>query len=467
MNRFLASFLCAILISPAAFAKCVDGKPRCLFISIQQNDYDSVAENLKKGVSLNATANKKTVFEFALNNVNRSRSGRIFNLLQKYGMNIHAPLSGGESSVTYAINVLNDTDLADFLLKRGINIDLKDANGRTALTRAVLSGQEQRERIIDYLIENNADTNVKTASGEPLFAEVWLKRKDHNLALKLLNKTETLSGKMTKNGDFYLLKAMENGDDDILNRLIQLGATANDRNSKGQTPLMVAVEKKKFKIFSKLLDMNADPSVRDKSGKSVLMYLIESGNISAIDKILSSRPDFDINERTKNGETPLMFAVKSGNARLVKRFLDRGAKVNLTDNEGQSAFMIALNSGNKQIIDLFLSGKEPVNQTNRNGQSVLMLAAKGEDTVFFEKMLKNNPDLKKRDANGRSVLWYAAQGKNFKVVMEKLKLLQTYGADLSRKVDDRLYVTDIIRSHSAIGDPEYWTLLKEIHNGGL
>lgn len=492
MKRFLTSFTCAFLITSAAFAdcnqKCDNGTAFCLFTSIQCNNYDSVLENLKRGASLEAKAKRKTVFEWALNNVNNTRSGRIFNLLHKRGMNIHVPLSGGESSITYAINVLNDTDLADFLLKRGIDIDLKDADGRTALRRVVLDEDtdlakrfmeyknnkgamrktlNEKQRQIDYLLEKGADISVKAASGEPLFAEVWLKRKDPELALKLLNKTETLSEKTMKNGDFLLLKAIENGNDDILNRLTELGATVNDKNSKGQTPLMVAAAKKASKTVSKLLDMKADPTAKDKNGKSVLMYLIESGNLSAIDKILSSRPDFDINKRTKNGETLLMLAVKSGNAKLVKRFLDRGAKVNLADNNGQTAFMIALDSGKKPIIDLFLSGKEPVNSTNKYGQSTLMLFAKGDDLQSFEKMLKNNPDLKKRDANGHSVVWYAAQGKDFSTVMKKLNLLQTYGADLSQKVDNDLYVTDIIRSRSSIADPEYWTLLKKIHNGGL
>lgn len=465
MRRMVFLFFCAFLFPSAVSAGCADGTPLCLFTAIQQNDYASVAENLKKGVSLTAKANKKTVFEFALNNVNRSRNGRIFNLLHKHGMDIRAPLSGGECAMTYAVNVLNDTDLADFLLKRGIDVDSRDAKGRTALMRAVLPGQKERGRIIDYLIGNNADAAVRTGSGDPLFADVWLKRKEPEIALKLLEKTESLPKKTLKNGDFLLLKAIENGDDAILERLTELGASPDDRNSKKQTPLMIAAAKKDPQTVSKLMELGADPFAKDKNGKSALMYLIENGDVSRVAKILSDRPDYNVNERTKSGETPLMFAVRSGKERMVRLFLDRGAKVNLTDDDGRTAFMIALDLGKKSVVDLFLSGREPVDMTDKNGQSALMLFAKGDDLPSFEKMLKNKPDLKRRDAQGRSVLWYAARGDDFKTVLKKVRLLEKYGADLSEKADRHLYVTDIIRSPSAIADAEYWTLLKKVYNG--
>ena len=87
--------------------------------------------------------------------------------------------------------------------------------------------------------------------------------------------------------------AIQNGDTEIVKRLIEEGTNVNDTGDKGmddtlanKTPLIVACEKGFTEIVSLLVDKGADVNVKDKWKRSALMFACQKGYIKIVSILL-------------------------------------------------------------------------------------------------------------------------------------------------------------------------------------
>jgi serine/threonine protein kinase len=135
------------------------------------------------------------------------------------------------------------------LLNKGVDINMKDGLGRTALIAAAADG---RTEIMKILIDRGADMNIKGPVGMTALT-----------AAATLGRTEAVR------------------------ILLERGADVNVRNESNQTALIAAAEKGHADIVKMLLTAGSDPNVKDKSGKSALMYA-EQEQHSEIVEILKS-----------------------------------------------------------------------------------------------------------------------------------------------------------------------------------
>ncbi len=197
--------------------------------------------------------------------------------------------------------------------------------------------------------KDTADVVVQEAEPEEAsetFTEATLSRKitdavDSGVVsrvLKLIEQGEPLDGK-DRAGQTMLLKAAWNGDEEMLDALLALGANVNLSSNDGRTPLFSATVSGNLRLVEKLVELGASVNTKTKRGKTPLMvsawsnypdialYLLEQG----------AQPDLI----DANGRNALFYALWDRNIDVVRTLIQYGARLDQVDTEGHSAVDIA------------------------------------------------------------------------------------------------------------------------------
>src|SRR5262249_114497 len=147
----------------------------------------------------------------------------------------------------------------------------------------------------------------------------------------------------------------------------------------GETALMHAVDRGEIEVVDALLQAGADPIVRDRKGETALMHALAKPVADAARLLVRAKVG-DINAQNENGETLLMRVVNPGDPELVRMLLDRGADVSRTDVLGNTPAVIAYEKDQKEIQDLLQhAGRARVAQPVLNAW--LRAAVKKNDQV--------------------------------------------------------------------------------------
>jgi hypothetical protein len=88
----------------------------------------------------------------------------IVNLLLDRGANINQQDVDGWTPLMYSLGMYDQTEIAEELVRRGADVNLKAENGDTALIRAV-SSQQGLTKMIELLLLKGADPNVRDRLG--------------------------------------------------------------------------------------------------------------------------------------------------------------------------------------------------------------------------------------------------------------------------------------------------------------
>lgn len=209
----------------------------------------------------------------------------------KKGMNINVQNEDGETALMSACS-FNNIENIKFLLKNGSNVQMKDNKGKTALFHACRAGYG---RIVGFKIDNyipsinllldaGSDINEQDTSGKTvLMFSTYSGYAD--LVEFIINKNPKINIQ-TNNGEsaLILLLGSNHGSNEekqkILKLLIKSGADVNLADNNSKTPLMYAVDTYNYNgLVEPLLEKGADPNAKDNKGKSVLSYAKNSKSI--------------------------------------------------------------------------------------------------------------------------------------------------------------------------------------------
>ena len=151
-----------------------------------------------------------------------------------------------------------------------------------------------------------------------------------------------------------LLKAVSAGRARQVRLLLDLGASIDEQDDCGQTPLIKAVllenDRTRDKILKLLLKRGAQVSQADVVGRNALMLACLNGDNNDVKLLIEyADVDLDYNKVDINGQTGLFHAVTSGNAATVKLIisvlLKYGLSSDVTDYNGTSPLMQAQRLG--------------------------------------------------------------------------------------------------------------------------
>lgn len=152
-------------------------------------------------------------------------------------------------------------------------------------------------------------------------------------------------------GRTALHQAVELGDEDTINTLLELGADINVRNyGIGSRPLHSAVKNNNETVVRLLIERGATiDDVRDRI--SPLTVATECGHLEIVRILLDAGADANI--RRLVNRAPLHTAVLRGNWEITKLLVEKGANVMARDFAGESAIEMAKRLGHT-YMEMFL-----------------------------------------------------------------------------------------------------------------
>ncbi|XP_055954649.1 serine/threonine-protein phosphatase 6 regulatory ankyrin repeat subunit C-like [Patella vulgata] len=318
----------------------------------------------------------------------------------------------------YSANYQDKTKVINTLLQNGMNVNLSDVDGQTALFIAVGNGDAS---ITVQLLKAGADVNHCNTRGET------------PMMFALIN-TCSLYKKV------------------MVDVLLKAGAELKPRDRLGRNAIFLATlldGSQELDILLKYSNLRGEAesivNATDKDGKTSLMVAAERGPKDMVEKLL--RVGCNINLQDHRGKTALMYAVDNQDETILSLLLQNGADYNICDNNGQTALMVAVENHKKIHCEYLLKAGADVNLRDNNGKTVLMAAARICNRSILECLLNAGADVDETDIDGRSAIHYIMVGDSY------CHYPIMVGGDMDRKWINCLKLLLINKCHMSLDIP--------------
>lgn len=202
--------------------------------------------------------------------------------------------------------------------------------------------------------------------------------------------------------------------------LIKSGASVDDQDSDGKTPLHFACEVKDEKIARILLTHHANVDVTDDNNTSPLMLACRQRHIEMM-VLLLDVDDSTVNDGDDSGTTLLHVACDNSDVEIAELLIDgHGADVNVHDVRKQTPLHLACYRGNYDVVDLLLKNHAKVNAVTSRGRTPLHLASEAGHVSIIDILLKHHVDVNAQDRDGDTPLGLACAASHRDVVARLL-----------------------------------------------
>ncbi|XP_063923595.1 uncharacterized protein LOC135137792 isoform X2 [Zophobas morio] len=353
----------------------------------------------------------------------------IIKILTERGINVNAQNKSGTTALQLAcLKAVHEN--VQTLLDFEASINSTDKNNKNALHYASESRQNNRD-IIQLLIDKGIDVNIQNKNGTTALNLACLTGVNQNAKI-LLDKGASIDSmdKNNKNALHYASESQQNNQD-IIQLLIGKGIDVNAQNKNGTTALQLACLTGVYQNAKILLDIGASIKSTDQNNKNALHYASESKQINRdIIKILIEK-GMDVNAPSNNGETALQLACLTGVHENAETLLDFGAFINTTDKDNKTALHCASASKqvNRDVIKLLCEGGIGVNAQNNNDTTALQLACLNGVQENAEMLLHFGASINSTDKDNNNALHYASRSKQVNQVV--IKILTEKDIDLN------------------------------------
>ncbi|BFM48473.1 ankyrin repeat domain-containing protein [Marinomonas sp. THO17] len=329
--------------------------------------------------------------------------------------------------------------IAKLLLKYGAMIDQVGPNKNSALNLAIDSG---RDEIADLLIDEHININSKNAEGETaLIKAIQTNNIQH---VEQLLSPETLISK-----DNYLWTPLHfstilpdinsQQDTSIMALLLTSKIDINAQNNQGETPLFLAIKYGKTQNALLLLSHNADADIADVNGVTPLMQAAQANNLALVTQLISVPQD--LNRTDKNGQTALHFATQIKaprndyqRAEIIRLLINAGANPNIQNNNLSTPLHLSVRSNLLQSTRALVKADTLPNIQNHLGNTALINAVQNGNLPIVEELAQQASGLNFKQNNGWAALHFTAHpdSKGSKETQAKIaSTLIKAGADIN------------------------------------
>ena len=351
---------------------------------------------------------------------------------------------GTESLLVTAVRN-GDLDSIKILLKYKADVEVREKYQRdnwSSITRASLfwAADFGYIDILRCLIENGVDINSFSADNyncTPLMKAV--ENGDKDVVTFLIDHGANVAIK-DKYGYTALHRACiiyHDCSPEVLSCLIENGADVNLSTDKNRTPLMTACEYGHVNTVTFLIEHGANVNLQDWTGLTAVHYAVRGSQACEILSCLMEN-GADVDAKTCGGLTPLMIAAERGDTKVATFLIEHGANVDLPDKIGATALCYALKCpGNLcEVGSCLIENGADINACiNYNCCTPLMMAC--EKTVNDQLnaltfLIEHGAIVNLQDIHGSTALHYVVQeNSGFHEPYEVLDYLIQNGADIN------------------------------------
>ena len=231
---------------------------------------------------------------------------------------------------------------------------------------------------------------------------------------------------------------------EVLSCLIENGADVNLSTDNNRTPLMTACEYGHVNTVTFLIEHGANVNLQDRDGLTAVHYAVRGSQACEILSCLMEN-GADVDAKTFDDCTPLMRAAEIGDTKVATFLIEHGANVDLPDKTGATALYYALKCpGNLcEVMSFLIENGADINAcTSYNCCTPLMMAC--VKTVNDQQimsaltfLIEHGAMVNLQDKDGNTALHYVVQEKpGFHEPYEVLDYLIQNGADINAQSND-------------------------------
>ncbi|CAB3379975.1 Hypothetical predicted protein [Cloeon dipterum] len=300
-------------------------------------------------------------------------------LVEEIGVDVKAKDNKNCTALKFAVS--KEWECVDYLMKKDIDLDVKNKRGQTCLHLAAERGDLEA---LQTWIKLGGD--LDEADGEGSTVLHYAAKREH---LQFVEKLLAFKDEEERTPDIA-----EGSVGTSLKKYLRV----NRCDNLGRTPLHLAAESKNVELVDMLLKSHADLTLLDLEGKNALHYAINNERML---RFINEKNGFLLKQRLKDGNTTLHLAVKSyiqlidlEDDNIVRWIVEQGDIDLDAKNEcGETPFLLACRDEFWSAAEFLLSRNVEVNVSDRSGKTALQYVKK-EGNKFLVELMREKGALK-------------------------------------------------------------------------
>ena len=407
-----------------------DAKGRTPLIAASNNDHGLAVHTLllQAGANVNFEDNsgQTALLTSLYTNWWHCESDIAESLLSK-NIDINHQNKNGDTALIIATQVCSDTNLFKKIITLGAKINTQNNSGRTALMNSFWGATD----IFGLLLALGADPNLKTNKGETVLHlacnDADLSEQVYDQKINLLLEAKVDVNAVTNTGMTPLMAFAYNRQYAQTQKLISHGAKVNAADVDGETVLTYAAfgPRDDVTILKLLVDAGANINQLNKNGETVLVKLLTTEDPWNQIKRDGEEVEFLINSGAtlnvtlkKDKEPLLIYAIRNRLRNTTAAMINKGADLNVWTNFGvQSALGQAVSNGDGgAFVDLFISHHANLEIQDAFGTPLIRACSSMGGAAIVKKLLEAGANVHAVDSGGYSSLDIATRYGYFDIV---------------------------------------------------
>ena len=237
-----------------------------------------------------------------------------------------------------------------------------------------------------------------------------------------------------------IFSAIENGNLEMVRKLLEKGADPNLQDPNGRTLLHTAVIEVQVDIVHELINKGAQVNTEDNCKQSPLQDAAELvddvddqkevADLEIIVKyLLKAGANPNVKDSDSDNKTPLHFAAQCNNTSMVHDLINHGAIIDAKDNDQHTPLHFTAIFDVVEAAKVILQNGANPNLTNSKGETPLHLAAIRGDVEVTRLLLKHGADPNIETATAEQSLTYHLSPLHYSVMedMDHMGMTELFG----------------------------------------